>query len=169
MSVDYAIRGTPQANRLPVPNEAALAYDFVNNILWGSSPDTGSWVDIGGGPSGGPIIEASLNAINTLVPSGLSIVAPGTQLYALSIYMKALGTGGAGTTYTKTLSYTAADGSGVQTITLILPLDSSNVVMETYPLFALGGTILSAIGVFSGAPSPFTISERIVQMPGGAV
>jgi hypothetical protein len=79
--------------------------------------------------------------------------------------MKALGTGGAGTTYTKTISYYAADGSGLQQVTLILPLDSANVVMETYPLLALAGTPISTSGVFSGAPSPYTLSERIVEMP----
>jgi len=36
------------------------------------------------------------------------------------------------------LRYTAADGSGLQSIALILPLDTPNVVMETYPLLVLG-------------------------------
>jgi hypothetical protein len=112
-----------------------------------------------------PIIQARLQAINTIVPQSLTFVAATTQMFAVSVYMKALGTGGAGTTYTKTISYTAADGSGVQTITLILPLNSDNVVMETYPLMVLGGTTITSTGVFSGTPSPFSISERIVQMP----
>jgi hypothetical protein len=100
-----------------------------------------------------------------VTPTALSITATKTTLYTVSIYMKALGTGGAGTTYTKTLTYTAADGSGVQTITLILPLDTPNVVMETYPILALAGTSVSTVGVFSGTPSPYTLSERIVEMP----
>jgi hypothetical protein len=118
-----------------------------------------------GGGLGVPIIQATAQVVNALTPTTLSITASKTTLYAVSIYMKALGTGGAGTTYTKTLTYTAADGSGVQHITLILPLDSSNVVMETYPVLALAGTPVSTTGVFSGAPAPYTLSERIVQMP----
>ena len=49
MSVSYTIRGTPAANNLPVPNEAALAYDFVGGVLWGSSPDTGEWIPLSAG------------------------------------------------------------------------------------------------------------------------
>jgi|ERR1700685_2992702 len=112
-----------------------------------------------------PVVQASAQVINAVVPTVLSITAAKTTLYTVSIYMKALGTGGAGTTYTKTLTYTAADGSGVQTITLILPLNTPNVVMETYPILALAGTPVSTVGVFSGTPSPYTLSERIVEMP----
>jgi hypothetical protein len=113
-----------------------------------------------------PIIQASLQVINTTIPQTLSLTTTATALYTVSIYMKALGTGAAGHTYTKTLTYTAADGSGVQHITLILPLDSSNVVMETYPVLALGGTVISTTGAYSvGASDPYTLSERIVQMP----
>lgn len=112
-----------------------------------------------------PILQASLQVINSVTPQTASITAAATTLYTVSIYMKALGTGGAGTTYTKTITYTAADGSGVQSINLVLPLNSPNVVMETYPILALGGTAISATGVFSGAPSPYTLSERIVEMP----
>lgn len=114
---------------------------------------------------GVPVVQASAQVISTSVPTSLSITAAATTLYTVSIYMKALGTGGAGTTYTKTLTYTAADGSGVQHITLILPLDSSNVVMETYPILALAGTPVSTTGAFSGAPAPYTLSERITEMP----
>jgi hypothetical protein len=112
-----------------------------------------------------PVIQTRLQVIDTSVPQSLSFNVTSTELFALSIYMKALGTGAPGTTYTKTVTYTAADGSGAQTITLILPLNTSNVVMETYPLLALAGTTITTVGVFSGAPSPITISERIVQMP----
>lgn len=79
--------------------------------------------------------------------------------------MKALGTGAPGTTFTNTISYFAADGAGLQQITLILPLNSPNVVMETYPLFALSGTPISTAGVFTGAPSPYTLAETIVKTP----
>jgi hypothetical protein len=133
--------------------------EMANNlVILDSLFPTGSGLGV-------PIIQATAQVVNSLTPTTLSITAPKTTLYAVSIYMKALGTGGAGTTYTKTLTYTAADGSGAQYITLALPLDSSNVVMETYPILALAGTPVSTTGVFSGAPAPYTLSERIVQMP----
>jgi hypothetical protein len=135
---------------------AALANNFVLiDAIFPSGP----------GVFGVPVVQASLQVVNTTLPQTVTITAAKTTLYTVSIYMKALGTGGAGTTYTKTLTYTAADGSGVQHITLILPLDSSNVVMETYPILALAGTPVSTTGVFSGTPAPYTLSERIVQMP----
>ena len=82
--------------------------------------------------------------------------------------MKAVGSAASGHTYTKTLTYTAADGSGVQTVTLILPLDTANVVMETYPLLVLGGTTISTVGAYGGGATndPFTLAETITQMPG---
>jgi hypothetical protein len=114
-----------------------------------------------------PVIQASLQVINSTTPQNLSITAAQTTLYAVSIYMNAKGTAAAGHTYTKTLHYTAADGSGAQTVTLILPLDSANVVMETYPILALAGTPISTTGVYGGGATndPFTVSERIVAMP----
>ena len=63
----------------------------------------------------------TVQAINTTVPQSLSITAAETALYAVSIYMSAAGTAAAGHTYTTTLTYTAANGMGVQTINLVLP------------------------------------------------
>lgn len=114
-----------------------------------------------------PVIQASLQEVNDTTPQNLSITAAKTTLYAVSIYMAAVGTAAAGHTYTKTITYTAANGSGTQTIVLVLPLDTANVVMETYPLLVLGGTAIMTTGVYGGGATndPFTVSERIVEMP----
>jgi hypothetical protein len=87
-------------------------------------------------------------------------------MYDLSIYLKSTGAGPGGSTYTETVSYTAADGTGVQTIVLVLHLDVANVIMETYPLLALANTIISTVGGYSAgaAGTPYTIAERIVAM-----
>jgi hypothetical protein len=116
-----------------------------------------------------PTVTASVQAVNTTVAQGLSISAPAgvPTMYALSIYLKSIGTAGSGHTYTETITYTAADGSGTQTIALILHLDSANVVMETYPLLILQGTTLTMTGAYGGGATvdPYTISARAVSMP----
>ena len=113
-----------------------------------------------------PVIQASLDGTFTS-PQTLSITAPLTVLYALSVNMKSAGIAAAGHTYVKTVTYTSADGTGIQMITLILHLDRPEVVMETYPLFALGGTPISSTGTYGGGAinDAFSLSERIVQMP----
>ena len=112
------------------------------------------------------IVLVSEKFINTTSPQSISITAEATQMYALSIYMNNRGLGSAGQTVTATVTYTAADGSGVQTIALILPLSDANVVMETYPLLALGGTPISVTTAYGGAYDPaYTIGASIVQMP----
>ena len=113
-----------------------------------------------------PVIQASLDGTFTS-PQTVSITAPLTVLYAISVNMKSAGIAAAGHTYIKTISYTAADGSGEQSINLILHLDSPEIVMETYPLFALGGTPISSTGTYGGGAinDAFSLSERIVQMP----
>jgi len=163
--IDYVGNGAP---KLPVPPRGALYYDQVAGVLYGSVPDLGEWFTIGGGGSGisGPIILTSEQFVGTTVPHSITITAPATEMYQLSIYMNTTGAGSAGQTVTATVTYTSADGSGVQTITLILPLDTANVVMETYPLLALGGTPISLATSYGGAYDPtYTIGASIVQMP----
>ena len=169
----------------PMPSPAILEASTFSNIpcfvprgvLWytvdtdllyigtGISNSSGSpGVTLIGG--GGTIVLTSEQFINTTSPETISITSPATQMYALSIYMATLGNGTTGQTVTATVSYTAVGGIGAQTITLILPLSSANVVMETYPLLALGGTSISATTAYGGAYSPsYTIGASIVQMP----
>jgi hypothetical protein len=154
---------------IPVPPEGALYYDYVAGVLYGSVPGLGEWFTIGGGSGSGivaPIILTSEQFVNTDSTQTITITAPATQMYATSIYMNTPGTGSAGDTVTATLSYTAADGSGLQSIALILPLDTANVVMETYPLLVLGGTPISLTTAYGGAYTDlYTIGASIVQMP----
>ena len=161
------------ANAPQPPASPAVGLDYADSVFYVSSKPTPTapsvWVPVGGGAIVVPVVTASVQVVNATVPESLSITAPagvGT-LYCISIYLKALGTGSAGHTYTKTVTYQAADGSGQQTITLILPLNTSNVVMETYPLFILGGSTLTADGVYGGGATndPYTLSMRIVSMP----
>lgn len=163
--IDYIGNGAP---KLPVPPRGALYYDQVAGVLYGSVPDQGKWFVIGGGGTGvaAPIILTSEDFVNTTSPQTITITAPATEMYATSIYMNTPGLGSTGQTVTATLSYTAADGSGAQIITLILPLDTANVVMETYPLLVLGGTPISLTTSYQGAYNPaYTIGASIVQMP----
>jgi hypothetical protein len=168
MPIDYVGNGIPT---LPVPPRGALYYDQVDGFLYASVPRLGQWFLIGGGGSGitAPVILTSEQFVNTTMVQAISIAAAATQMYAMSIYMNTPGEGGSGETVTATVSYTAADGSGDQTISLILPLDTANVVMETYPLLALGGTSISITTSYGGAYNPaYSIGASIVQMPVGA-
>ena len=114
-----------------------------------------------------PVVQAELQAINTTVVQTATITVAATTLYAVSIYMAALGTAVAGHTLTANITYTAANGLGVQTVALILPLSSANVVVETYPLLVLAGTPITLSTVYGGGAvnDPYTISARLVQMP----
>jgi hypothetical protein len=156
------------------PANPAMGLDWVDGTLYVSSKPTSTspsvWVLVGGGAGIlVPVITASVQAVNTTVVQGLTIAAPAgvPTMYALSIYLLSKGVSGAGHTYTETITYTAADGSGAQTITLILPLDVANVVMETYPLLVLQGTTLVMSGAYGGGATddPYTISARAVSMP----
>jgi uncharacterized integral membrane protein len=114
-----------------------------------------------------PVVQASVQVVNATTPETVTITAAKTTLYTLSIYMCAQGTALTGHTYVKTITYTAADGSGLQTIVLTLPLDTPNVIMETYPILVLGGTAITTTGAYGGGATndPYTLSERIVEMP----
>ena len=167
MSIEYVWNGkaAPQPAASP-----CLGLDYADSILYVASQPTAKspsvWVPIGGGPGGGPIILVSEAFVNTSSTQSISITAPATQMYALSIYMNTLGLGSSGQTVTATVHYTAADGSGAQDIELILPLSTANVVMETYPLLSLGGTPVSVVTTYGGAYNPlYTIAASVVQMP----
>jgi hypothetical protein len=154
------------------PSWPAVGLDWLDSIFYVSSKPSKTqpavWVAIGGGPDGGPVIQAALQEINTTVPQTLTITAVATTLYAISIYMKAIGTASAGHEVTATITYISADDSDSQSIDLILPLDTANVVMETYPLLVLAGTPLTLSTTYSGGATndPYTISVRLVEMPG---
>ena len=165
MSIDYVGNGAPT---LPVPPRGAFYYDEVAGILYAAVPLLGKWFVIGGGGTGVavPIILTAEQFINTTVSETISITAAATELYAVSIFMSSRGLGSMGETVVATIAYTAADGSGNQTIQLTLQLDSANVVMETYPLLAAAGTAISLTTAYGGAYNPaYTIAASIVEMP----
>jgi len=118
-----------------------------------------------------PVVQAALQVVNTIAQQSVSITAAATTMYAISVSMSALGTAPVGHTLTANITYTAANGAGVQTVSLTLPLNTPNVVLETYPLLALAGTPLSLATAYGGgatAGNPvdaYTISARLVEMP----
>jgi len=161
---------------LPIPNllPGELFFDYTVNQLWIGTLSNGkqqlpldtlngiTFPDATVQTTAASMVTKS-QAVNTLVPENLSIVAPagaGT-MYTISLYIASTGAGSPGSTYTTNISYMAADGAGTQVITLVLPLDSPNVVMETYPILVLGGSTVTSIGTFSGPASAYTISQRI--------
>ncbi len=151
----YPSQETPNFNLSTEDMSATLANNFVilDSVIQNSVA----------------VILVSEQFINTTSPETITITAPATHLYALSIYMNNLGLGSAGQTVTATVTYTAAGNAGVQTINLVLPLNTANVVMETYPLLSLGGTAISVATTYGGAYNPaYTIAASIVQMPVGA-
>jgi hypothetical protein len=114
-----------------------------------------------------PVVQSSYQAVNATSVTTVSSTAVKTTLYTVSLYLKSLGTAAAGHAVVVTINYIAADGSGAQAITVTLPLDTANVVMETYPILVLGGTTISVSGAYAGGAvnDPFTASVRLVEMP----
>lgn len=119
-----------------------------------------------GGGSGVPVVQSKVLAVNTTLPQNISETAALTTLYAISLFMQSLGTGGAGDTVTVTISYISPAGPTPLTITVTMHLDSVNVVMETYPLLVAAGTTISLSSAYGGAyADPYTISAKLVEMP----
>ena len=120
----------------------------------------------GGGGIGVPVVQAALTAVNTTVPHTVTETASATTLYAISLFMQALGTGGAGDTITVTINYISPAGPTPLTITILMHLDSANVVIETYPLLVAAGTTISMSSAYGGAyADPYTIGCKLVEMP----
>ena len=137
-----------------------VAAEMANNLV---ILDT--WFPSGGG-TGVPIVQAALTAVSTTVPHTITETAALTTLYAISLFMQALGTGGAGDTITVTINYVSPASPTPLTITILMHLDSANVVMETYPLLVAAGTTISMSSAYGGAyADPYTLSCKLVEMP----
>lgn len=110
-----------------------------------------------------PVVQASLQAINTTVNHSVSLLAPTTNMYTVSLYMSSPGGAGAGYEVVITISYTCE--LGPETISIVLPLDSSQIIMETYPVLAIGGTTITLSTAYEGGAvnNPYNISARIVE------
>jgi hypothetical protein len=112
------------------------------------------------------VIQSRMQYVNTTAPQTISLSATATQMYAVSLFTQAAGTAAGGHAVSTTISYTSALGVP-ETISVSTPLDSANVVMETYPLMVLGGTTITLSTAYAGGATndPYTISARLVQMP----
>jgi hypothetical protein len=134
--------------------------EMANNlVILDSLFPTGSGIGV-------PIIQAELTAVNTTVPHTITETASTTTLYAISLFIQSLGTGGAGDTITVTINYVSPASATPLTITILMHLDSANVVMETYPLLVSAGTTISMSSAYGGAyADPYTISCKLVEMP----
>lgn len=112
------------------------------------------------------VIQSRMQFINTASPQSIALTASATQMYAVSLFTQAVGTAAGGHAVVTTINYTSALGVA-ESITVSTPLDSANVVMETYPLMVLGGTTITLSTSYAGGATndPYTISARLVQMP----
>lgn len=115
-----------------------------------------------------PVISASLQVPMATGPETLTIASPALETYAVSLYLESSGTGAAGATLTATLSWASPLTS--HTIALVLPLDSPQILMETYPLLVAAATPITLTTAYSAgaAGDVYSISARIVQMPQGS-
>jgi hypothetical protein len=159
------LKSAPQPSAQP-----CLGLDYADSILYVASQPTPTspsvWVPIGGGPNGGPVIQARLQAINTTVPQSLTITSLAAQMYAISLFMETAGGFGSGHAVVATLTW----GSPLttHTITLSLPMDGGDTtLLETYPLLVAAGAPITIQTEYSGGATndPYTISARLVQMP----
>ena len=110
-------------------------------------------------------ISSRLQQLNVTVPLSISLVSPTTQMYSVSLYMSAPGTGAAGHAVFVTISYVCE--LGPETITITLPLDARGIIMETYPLLVMAGATVTLTTAYTGGATndPYNITARLVQMP----
>ena len=116
-----------------------------------------------------PIIQARLDGVGITVVKTISITASPSinQLYAISLFEQSTGIGAAGHTLVTTITYTSPAVAGAQIVTITMPLDSANTVMETYPFYVVAGASLTLTTAYGGGATndPYTITARLVQMP----
>lgn len=112
----------------------------------------------------GPITSGSLQAVNATTPLSLSVTAALTVLYAISVSLESTGTAASGHVVIVSLSWTSP--LTPHNISLTLPLDSRQLVMETYPILCQAETPINIATVYAGGATddPYTISLRIVEI-----
>jgi hypothetical protein len=152
----YPSSETPNLQLTTDEMPAALANNFVilDNLLPTGEPILAI-----------PVISARIQQINATTTQSISLTSPITQMYAVSLYMSATGMAAAGHSVTVTIAYMC--DLGPETITIALPLDTRNIIMETYPLLVLGGTTIVLSTAYTGGATndPYNITARLVQMP----
>jgi hypothetical protein len=112
-----------------------------------------------------PIIQDSMQFVNTNEPHAIMQTASLTALYAVSIYLDALGDGGLSDTLVTSLTWTQPSTNVVHLIQLVLAGNTDNVQLETYPILAKANTPITLSAVFNGAPFHYDVAARLVQMP----
>lgn len=168
MAFEYIFTGGIASAYQP-PSTPVLALDRPNNVLYISSNPTPTnpsvWVAVGGGVNGGPIIQAKLQVVGATTPQALTITSLATVMYAVSVNMEAVGTAGAGHSVVATLSWISPIAA--HSLILTLPLDSANIVVETYPILTQAATAITLSTAYAGGATndPYTISARLVEMP----
>src|ERR1035438_8508137 len=143
---------------LMVPPDSAANFAVIDSLFPAGTTSGASVV---------PVIQARLEGIHTTGAKTLSITASPSvnQLYAISLFEQATGTGAAGHTLVTTITYTSPAVVGLQTVTITMPLDSANIVMETYPFLVAAGASLTLTTAYGGGATndKYTISARLVQ------
>jgi hypothetical protein len=162
MAFDYIFEGAPPPS---VPQSPALGLDNGGNILYVSSKSAG-WIPIGGGLGGGPVIQATAEAVNQTSPTNISIVAAKQVMYAVSLNMETTGTAASGHTVVATLNWTSPLNKHSQPFTLRLD-QGILVAVETFPIFCAASTPISVTFSYGGGATndPYAFSLRIVEMP----
>ena len=150
----------PQGNKL-----IALNRDGTINAVGVTFPGpvAGTQVTLTG--TAVPAIQASMQFVNTNVGHAITSTAVLTTLYAVSLYLDALGDGGPSDKLSVSLTWTQPSTSVVHTITILLDGNTDNVQMETYPILAKAGTPITLTATFTANPFHYDISARLVEMP----
>ena len=164
LTVNYTAAFFTSSNPILQTGEVGTETD-TNKFKVGDGVSTWTELPYGFPPSYAPIIQASLDVVNTQVVQSLGITALAAVLYAVSLNMQSAGTASAGHTLTATLAWTS--GIGVQTEKIVLPLDSAQIEVETFPIYCEASTAISITTAYGGGATndAYNFSARIVQMP----
>lgn len=166
MSIDRVFGGTPNnPTSFQAPGQPALGLDFSTGTLYVTSKNTPGWVLVGGGSQDVPVVQGKLQAVNATTPLSVSVTTTSVSMFAISISLESVGTASAGHLVSAELTWVSPETS--HNILLTLPLDSPQLVMETYPILCAKGTVLTFNLTYAGGAidDPYTVSIRLVQMP----
>lgn len=132
-------------------------------------------------PAAIPLIQGQEDLVaSTTATNVISLTAPFTTLYQVTLYYGPSRTSAldAGKTWTPTITWTDPSGnvltaSGSSPTIVLGPAAGGNTAsygvnyLQAYsiPIFVLGGATISVTGTYSGGSFPVNVSVRVVQMP----
>lgn len=128
-------------------------------------------------PAVTPLIQGQLDAVDVSTAKSLSIVAPISTLYMVTVYIVSATAGEGANTENVNLTYTDASGAGSITIEIGAIVDSGDGFNHagagetiTTPIFAAQGTTITVATVLKSGSTAFSydVSMRVVQMPNNA-